>query len=476
MTSAPSATSIEVGGIEAIPADKRHGSPWQLLATWSAPNLEFATIFIGVLAVGAFGLDFWTAVLAVALGNALGALSHGILSTWGPREGLVQFVIARTAFGHRGNAVPAMLNTLMATLGWFAVNSASGAFALMALTGMNGWLAVLIVVAAEILLAFVGHGLVQAYERYAAIALAVIFAIATVMTFSSVDISTNLNTGDGSFPPAFIGFTLAFGAAYGYAAGWNPFASDFSRYLPKSTSKLQIGLAAGLGNFLSTTILMASGAALALLPTFDWGNPTVAYATNMGGFGSVVLLAIVIGAIAANALNLYSGAMSFLAAGIKLPFAWRRGIVVLGAGIFGTALTLAAVLIPGFIHTYEGFLLVVAYWVAPWLGVVLMDRYLRRGTAISDFVPDSAKYRNAAGIWAWLLAMVISIAFFANQEFYKGSLAVAWGVGDIALLVGLVLAAVFYAILFAIVKPKLGGPLETEPDLVVGVDAADAVA
>lgn len=476
MTTAPSATSIEAGGIEAIPASQRHGSPWQLLATWSAPNLEFATIFIGVLAVGAFGLDFWTAVLAVALGNAFGSISHGILSTWGPREGLVQFVLARTAFGHRGNVIPAMLNTLMASLGWFAVNSASGTFALMALTGMNGWIAAFIVVVAEILLAFVGYGLVQAYERYAAILLAVVFAVATVITFNSVDITVAPTAGPDGFPPAFVGFTLAFGAAYGYAAGWNPFASDFSRYLPKKTSKVQIGLAAGLGNFLSTSILMASGAALALLPTFDWGNPTVAYANNMGWFGNIVLLAIVIGAIAANAINLYSSAMSFLAAGIKLPFAWRRGIVVVIAGVFGTALTLAAVLIAGFSHSYENFLLVVAYWVAPWLGVVLTDRFLRRGTAITDFVPDAAKYRNAAGLWSWLLAMVISIWLFSNQVFYTGPIAKAYPIGDLTLIVGLVLGAVFYAILFKIVKPKVGGPLETEPDLVVGVDAADSAA
>lgn len=476
MTSAPSATAVEAGGIEAIPASKRHGSPWQLLATWSAPNLEFATIFIGVLAVGAFGLSFWQAVLAVTLGNALGALSHGVLSTWGPREGLVQFVLARTAFGHRGNVVPAMLNTLMASLGWFAVNSASGAFALMALTGMNGWLAVLIVVAAEILLAFVGYGLVQAYERYAAIALTIIFAIATVWTFSSVDISVLPQAGDGGFPPFVVGFTLAFGAAYGYAAGWNPFASDFSRYLPKSTSKLQIGLAAGLGNFLSTTILMASGAALALLPTFDWGNPTVAYADNMGVFGKLVLLAIVVGAVAANAINLYSSAMSFLAAGIKLPFAWRRGIVVVIAGVFGSALAAAAVLVPDFYHNYEGFLLVVAYWVAPWLGVVFMDRYLRRGTSIAEFVTDKAKYSNPAGLIAWLAAMIISIWGFSNQLAYTGPFAKAYPIGDIALIVGIVLGAVFYAVLFAIIKPKVGGPVESEPELVVGVDAADAVA
>lgn len=34
-------TTIEAGGIEPIPTEHRHGSPWQLLSTWSAPT--FAT-------------------------------------------------------------------------------------------------------------------------------------------------------------------------------------------------------------------------------------------------------------------------------------------------------------------------------------------------------------------------------------------------------------------------------------------------
>lgn len=475
MTNHPSATAIEAGGIEAIPAQKRHGSPWQLLATWSAPNLEFATIFIGVLAVGAFGLNFWTAVLAVVAGNALGSISHGILSTWGPREGLAQFVIARTAFGYRLNAVPAMLNTLMASLGWFAVNSASGTFALMALTGLNGWTAAILVVAAEIILAFFGYGLVQAYERYAAMGLAVVFAVATIWTFASVNLDLAPTAGPDGFPPTQIGFWLTFGAAYGYAAGWNPFASDFSRYLPANTSRVQIGLAAGLGNFLSTSILMASGAALALLPSFAWANPTVAYANNMGGFGKVVLLAIVVGAVAANALNLYSGAMSFLAAGIKLSFNRRRAIVALVAGVFGTALTLAAVLVPKFVSNYEGFLLVVGYWVAPWLGVVLVDRYLRRGTSIAQLVTEKANYRNNAGIIAWLLAVAVSIIGFANQTLFKGVFATQFGLGDIGLLVGLVLGGVLYAVFFAVFAPARGEALGATVADVVGVDPAEAV-
>src|ERR1700733_6690433 len=112
-----SATTVEPGGIEAIPSSKRHGSPWQLLATWSAPNLEFATVFVGVIAIGFFGLSFKYAVLAIILGTAFGALTQGVLSTWGPREGLAQLVLSRTAFGNLGNILPAGINAIVAGLG-----------------------------------------------------------------------------------------------------------------------------------------------------------------------------------------------------------------------------------------------------------------------------------------------------------------------------------------------------------------------
>src|SRR3954468_9615359 len=98
LASPAKATSIEPGGIEAIPAERRHGSPFQLFATWTAPNLEFATIFVGMIAIAFFGLGFWQAMAALVLGNALGSITQGILSTWGPRSGLAQMVLGRTAF------------------------------------------------------------------------------------------------------------------------------------------------------------------------------------------------------------------------------------------------------------------------------------------------------------------------------------------------------------------------------------------
>ena len=90
-------TAVEPGGIEHIPDEERHGTASALLWTWSSPNLEFATVFVGVIAILYFGLSFWQAVAALVLGNALGGLTHGVLSAWGPQHGLPQMVVSRSA-------------------------------------------------------------------------------------------------------------------------------------------------------------------------------------------------------------------------------------------------------------------------------------------------------------------------------------------------------------------------------------------
>src|SRR3954463_13123741 len=188
--------AVEPGGAEFVPVHERHGSPVQLLWTWLSPNLEFATVFLGVLATGIFGLSFGQAALAILIGTGLGSFTHAVLSARGPEYGVPQMVLSRIAFGWFGNALPAGLNAVIAGIGWFAVNSVSGALALNSLTSMPSWLCLLIVVVAQIVIAFYGHNLVQAFERYAAPLLALIFVIACVISFVKADYSAP-GTGAG---------------------------------------------------------------------------------------------------------------------------------------------------------------------------------------------------------------------------------------------------------------------------------------
>src|SRR5215472_17527204 len=172
--------AVEPGGAEFIPLNERHGRPLNLFWTWTSPNMEFATIFVGVLAVALFGLGFWEAVLAIALGSALGGITQGILSMRGPVYGVPQMVISRLGFGYWGNALPAGLNSVTAGIGWFAVNSVSGTFALNTWLGWPKILCLIIIVVLQIAIGCFGPRLRHDFERYALPVLAVIFVIATV--------------------------------------------------------------------------------------------------------------------------------------------------------------------------------------------------------------------------------------------------------------------------------------------------------
>src|SRR6266700_5805370 len=249
-------TTVEPGGAEFIPLHERHGRPLQLFWTWTSPNLEFATVFVGVLAVAAFGLSFWQAVLAIVIGTAGGAAAQGVLSARGPEHGVPQMVLSRLGFGYWGNVLPAGLNSITAGIGWFAVNSVSGTFALNTLTHMPKILCLIIIVAAQIAIAFFGHNLVHAFERYAFPLLAIIFLIATAWILSKSHPGVAHHTLPG-------GFLLTTGAVFGYAAGWNPYAADYTRYFPPRTSKKAIGWWSAAGVFISCVILEIAVAASA---------------------------------------------------------------------------------------------------------------------------------------------------------------------------------------------------------------------
>jgi purine-cytosine permease-like protein len=432
--------AVEPGGAEFIPLSERHGEPRTLFGTWTSPNLEFATVFVGVIAVSFFGQSFWDAVLAIVLGTALGSLSHGFLSSRGPAFGVPQMVQSRISFGWLGNILPAGLNSLTAGIGWFAVNSVSGALALNALTGINDWVCLAFVGIVQTTIAFFGHNLIQVFERWMLPVLGVAFLIASIVILSkSRPGAVHTTQGVG-------GFLLSVGASFGYAAGWNPFASDFTRYF-KPTDSRSAGLWSGAGVFVSCVALEIVGAASATIPGTN-SNPTALFTSHMStAVADITLIAIAIGAIAANALNVYSGVMSFLSTGIRLPLTMRRAIVALGFGSIGFVLAGTGLHNAG--TDYENFLLVISYWIGPWLGVFFADWLLRRGRRVDGFLFDRS-HVPWGGAAAMLVGMGISIWLFSNQTEYVGLIAKANpGIGDLTFEVGFVLSAVLYAIFFS---------------------------
>src|SRR6201994_3453722 len=415
---------VEPGGAEFIPLNERHGRPLQLFWTWTSPNMEFATIFVGVLAVAGFGLGFWSAALALLLGSAIGGVTQGILSQRGPTYGVPQMVLSRLGFGYWGNVLPAGLNSVTAGVGWFAVNSVSGALALNVLTHMPEVLCLLIIVALQAVVAFFGYNLVHVFERYAFPVLTIIFLIAAGVVLSKAHPGASHHTIPGAF-------LLTFGA------------SDYPRYFKPDTNRRAIAWFAGTGLFVSCALLEIVGAAVGTAVGADdaLGGPGGMTGLLATPLADLTLLAIALGAVSANVLNIYSGALSFTAIGIKLPLSLRRAIVALGFGLIGFFLAWSGLHNAG--SKYENFLLIIAYWIAPWLAVYFCDMLLRRNP--DETLLFEKRHTNWAGPVAMLVGMGISIWLFSNQTEYIGLVPTHVGsVGDLTFEVGFLITAAVY--------------------------------
>jgi NCS1 nucleoside transporter family len=430
--------TIEPGGAEFIPLDERHGRPTRLFWTWMSPNFEFATVFVGVLAVGVFGLGFGEAVASIVLGTVLGGVAQGFLSARGPRYGVPQMVLSRLGFGYWGNVLPAGLNALTAGVGWFAVNSVSGALALNTLTHLPKVGCLLIIVAAQIGIALYGHNLIHLFEKLAFPLLVIAFALAAIWTFGKAHYGMTAHPIPGAF-------LLSFAATFGYAAGWNPYAADYTRYFAPDTNRVATAVWSALGITLSCVALETVGAASATIATAKGLTPTSAFTAPFPtAVADLVLLAIAVGAVAANVINIYSGSMSFVTLGIRLRMRMRRA---LAAAIFGVAGFVVAVFGLSDVSKYENFLLIIAYWIGPWLAVVFTDQLLRRRVNLAALLFD-ARHTSWAGVVAMVVGMAVSIPLFCNQTEYIGYVPARHpAVGDLTFEVGFVVAAVVYAAL-----------------------------
>jgi nucleobase:cation symporter-1, NCS1 family len=459
-------TAVEPGGVEYISERERHGSPIQLFWTWMSPNMEFATVFVGVLPIAVFGGGFWPTVFGVTLGSLMGSITHAILSTMGPRFGVPQMVEGRASFGFFGNFLPAALSWLTASFGWFIVNSVSGTFALVTLTSvvsnktavLDFRVAFVIVVVAQVIVAFIGHNLIHQFERIIFPYLTAVFGLATIIILLKANPGVGFN---GNAPVPFGGasgaFILAVFISFGYAIGWNPFASDYSRYLPKNSNPRSVALAAGLGVFVSCTVLEIAGAAAATISKLG-ANPTEQFTNPLPVWLQVmVLLGIALGAVAANVLNIYSGSMAFLTLGINLAVQWRRAISALVFGVIGLVIGLALQANVGPGTKYENFLLLITYWITPWLAVVITDFVLHRGR-----YPEQVFYDTGWANWKGFIAMLAGI--IATYPFWDQGDPIPLGwvpknypqFGDLSFFAGAIVATVVYLVLYQVGRQSSG--------------------
>lgn len=441
---------IEPKGIEHVDERERHGRPSSLFTLWIGANVELATLVTGTLGVVLYGLSFWQAALAFLIGTVLGAALLGLLSTFGPRLGAPQLVVSRRAFGFFGNFAPSGLN-IVAGIGWYAVNTVLGVYALSYLFGIPYGLGTAILVVLQGVVAVYGHNLIHSMERYLSIFLVLVFLAV------SVYVAGHMNTHLAFNPKAFLafggvsgGFLATVGVAFAYMAGWMAYASDYTRYLPTATRPGRVFNAAFFGNVVGSAWPGLLGVALASMAPTLVGNGTSTLTGPIGmitqllphALAVVLLIAVVVGTLTANVLNIYSAALSALVVNVPLK-RWMGAVVI---GLLGGLATLVGQ--AHFATNLQNFLFVLAYWITPWAAIVALDQlvFAPRADALGQGLYDRG-HRFGLGLLAWALGVAASIPFW-DQAFYTGSFAHGHpGWGDVSYWVGLVVASGLYILL-----------------------------
>ena len=451
-TGSPSAPAqafkVERRTIEFIPESERHGSPRSLFFIWFASNMQITTVVTGALGV-ILGLSLPWALLALVIGNVVGAVFMAGHSAQGPKLGIPQMIQSRAQFGFYGAILPLVLVLLM-YLGFFASSGVLGGSALHSWTGLNINVSIIVVSALCMVLAAYGYRLIHSYERIVSVISAVGFLVLTIRlltehSIGSVWVSSGFSAGT---------FLLTIAIAATWQITYAPYVADYSRYLPKATSIRSCFWWTYSGSVIGSVWMMGFGSAAAALAAKAFGDNSTGFVVSLapGGTSGLFYLVILLGVIAINVLNLYGAFMSTTTTVTALArFRVRSGArlgFVAGAAVVGTVIAVAGQ--ANFVTNYENFILFLAYFLIPWTAVNLVDFYYVRHQEFDIDAIFDPKGRYGRVSWRAMLAYLVGVAVevpFMSTTFYTGPMVSHLGGADISWIIGLIVSAVIYFIL-----------------------------
>ena len=433
MPTRPGDMTVETHGIAPVPTTNRYGSARRLFTVWFAPQVNMTVLFTGTLAF-TLGLGFWLGLLAMTVGTVLGSLVVAYLSTWGPRTGTAQLPNARMAFGG-GVAVVAVIQWLSA-IAWDGLVGLFGGEALAALLGIPFWVAVLIVLAAQGAVGVFGYEVIHRVQAVMTVVLTLTFAVFTVRLLSGHHVITPPTLGGADLAGAFV---MEVTIALSLGISWASYASDYSRYLPARSSRAAVFGYTFAGLALAYIAVQAIGIAAGGMLT-DQTAEGVRAVMGGGTLGAVALLVIVLGSLASNAMNDYSGSLALQTIGVKL----RRPVSAAAVAVIAFALIM-------WLHAgdlterFQSLLLFVSYWIPAFVAIVVID--WRRRSAGREVVNPAAETTSRVDAIAALVSFVIAFAAavpFMNTSLFMGPVAERLHGADLAYFVNFIVAAAIY--------------------------------
>jgi NCS1 family nucleobase:cation symporter-1 len=440
-------SSIEQITIHPVPLDQRTGQARHLFPIWFGVQIMPLTLITGVLGPTVFGLNLTWSIIAIVVGNLLGAIFMALHSAQGPRLGVPQMVQSRGQFGLYGSLLVLVIVILM-YLGFLGSILVLAAQSLQLMfPSLGGTVAIIISSALTLVMVIFGYKVIHQLNRY----LMPLFGLAVVATLWYILAARGSHDVDTSA----LGYnTTGMLGMLSVAAVWQlayaPYVSDYSRYLPADIPARKTFDPTYLGTVTGAIPVMIVGA---LIPTVLGGAGSLNDLQGIMPSVSLFFIAMMffLGSIDACVINLYGPALCLVTVGQTFKADWRPGAVtrgVLAAGFCFLAAFLATVFAQNFLVEYSNFILFLLYFLIPWSVVNLADYYIvRKGRYDVDsfFARDGGIY----GLFDWpaLIAYVLGVLCqipFMSTTFYTGPVATALGGVDTAWIVGTIATLVIY--------------------------------
>lgn len=435
---------IESNSIYPVPLDQRHGSARNLFTLWFGTNAVILTVATGALAPAVFHLSFAASVLAILVGNMVGAVFMALHAVQGPQLGVPQMVQTRSQFGAQGAL--AIIGVMMIMyVGFVASNLVLAQQSLQAVFGAHGAAAgIALVCAASLAAAVYGYDLIHAYAHVVAwMAGAVIIGC-----FGWILMTHEFPVGK----PGIDGVAGFFGVVSTCALwqiSYAPYVADYSRYLPADIGTAKAFWACYLGTVLGSVFPMVLGALLVSVAGVSDVGSALSVLLGSAAMPAVVVFTIAI--VVANAMNLYCGALAAITVAQTARPGWRVGTgarvaftILLGGGAMALGLAAAG----SFLQAYTNFLQLLLCVLVPWTAINLVDYYLvSHGSYDFDslFRADGGRYGrfNAAALGCYLLGICVQIPFLVT-DYFTGPAAVRLGRVDVSWIVGLLVIGPVY--------------------------------
>ena len=440
---------IETRSIDYVPLAERHGKVWHLWPVWFSGDAHLATVAVGVVGITLGGNLICTA-LAVTLGCLLGTFFMAFHSTQGPQLGLPQMIQSRPQFGYTG-ALLVWGVAMVAYIGYNAFNNVLAVQALHQLTPgipATSGLAMVLFALLALSLAVVGYDKIHLAQRALAYLMIVILTVFSVGALFLVHLPAAQWQLSGFRAVPFLAQLFA---AAAYQLSWSIYVSDYSRYLPRDVGVRESFWWTFLGAFIGGAWTMLVGTvAAAAAPGLDVAAAMQAAADAVQpGLGKLLLLSALLGLVTISSLNFYGASLTLLSVADTLkPLKCTVGKRLASLGIaFFASVVIALSSSHDFVNRFEDLLALLLYLFTPWTAINLVDFYVvRKGHySIREIFNPVGMYGrwNWRGLIAYLVGFLVMIPFFSTG-IYRGPVARALGGADIAMMIGLPIAAGIY--------------------------------